>query len=135
MKKKSGFTLIELVVVLVIIGILSIVAVPMYRGYVSRAMAAEGRALLGSVAASEKIYYAEHGGYFVVGNTGFDVTLDVDARMNTYFQTYSVACANANASGFQDFTGTANGTGEANNIVVTFAQTANNPPTITVVYP
>ena len=43
--KRKGFTLVELVIVIVIVGILSIVAVPIYRGYTRKAMATEGKAL------------------------------------------------------------------------------------------
>jgi prepilin-type N-terminal cleavage/methylation domain-containing protein len=34
----KGFTLVELVIVIVIVGILSIVAVPIYRGYTRKSM-------------------------------------------------------------------------------------------------
>ena len=33
-KTKKGFTLVELVIVIVIVGILSVISVPIYRGYV-----------------------------------------------------------------------------------------------------
>ena len=61
MKKSKGFTLVELIIVIVIVGILSIVAVPIYRGYTKKAIATEAKALLGSIATAEKVYYAEFG--------------------------------------------------------------------------
>ena len=127
-KRKTGFTLIELVVVLVIIGILSIIAVPMYRGYVGRAMAAEGRALLGAVAASEKIYFAEYGQFLAVGLTGHDAELDVDSTMNTYFRQYQVALTNANVG----FLAQTDGVDGAAGITVTFDQDPNAAPTVNV---
>jgi prepilin-type N-terminal cleavage/methylation domain-containing protein len=36
MKKSQGFSLIELVIVLVIIGVLSIIAIPVYRSYIQQ---------------------------------------------------------------------------------------------------
>jgi type IV pilus assembly protein PilA len=36
MIKPNGFTLIELIIVLVIIGVLSIIAIPVYRSYVDK---------------------------------------------------------------------------------------------------
>ena len=47
-KSKKGFTLVELVIVIVIVGILSVISVPIYRGYVDRAMRTEGEVLLGN---------------------------------------------------------------------------------------
>jgi prepilin-type N-terminal cleavage/methylation domain-containing protein len=96
MRKTKGFTLVELVIVIVIVGILSIVAVPIYRGYTRKAMASEGKSLLGSIQTSEKIYFAEYGGFRAIsGATAYDPTLDVDARANKYFSTYTVATSGA----------------------------------------
>ncbi len=131
-RKMRGFTLIELVVVMVIVGILSVIAVPLYRGYTRRAMAAEGRALVGSIATSEKVYLAEHGVYRAVGLTGYDAVLDIDARMNTYFRTYSVTISGAISTSNAGFVATTSGAdpGDAAGITVTLTQTWASPPTV-----
>lgn len=107
--KNRGFTLIELVVVMVIIGILSVISVPMYRNYVERAMGSEGKAMIGGIAKAEKVYYAEFGRFLEVARTNKDSIIDVDARTNTYYPEYTVVTGGAG----QTFFITAHGNAEA----------------------
>ena len=46
--RQGGFTLVELLIVILIVGILAAVAVPLYLGYTKDAKTAEGKALAGS---------------------------------------------------------------------------------------
>jgi len=123
-----GFTLIELVVVMVIIGILAVISIPMYRNYVQRARSSEGVALAGAVASSEKVYFAEHGSYLAVASTAYNSTLGVDATQNSYFNAYAVA---VNATG-DAFTVTSSGTGDASGISIVMYQAPSGAPVITV---
>ena len=61
MIKQNGFTLIELMVVVAVIGVLSAIAIPQYQNYVARAQVAEGFSLLASGKMAVAEYYNETG--------------------------------------------------------------------------
>jgi prepilin-type N-terminal cleavage/methylation domain-containing protein len=60
---KSGFTLVELMVVAVIVAILAGVAIPLMSANKKRAMATEAQAALGTVRSALRAMYAETGTY------------------------------------------------------------------------
>jgi len=61
--KKQGFTLVELAVVVVIIGVLAAFAVPRFLASVERSKAAEAFNYLSSVQAAQERYHARQGTY------------------------------------------------------------------------
>ena len=60
---ESGFTLIELMIVVIVIGILAAVAIPMYQIVPERSKATEAVAALSLARTAMRAYYAEHGTY------------------------------------------------------------------------
>jgi prepilin-type N-terminal cleavage/methylation domain-containing protein len=62
-KNQGGFTLVELMIVVIIVGILAAVAIPMYQGATERAKASEAVAALGTIRGAMRVYFAEHGTY------------------------------------------------------------------------
>lgn len=59
----TGFTLLELIIVVIIIGVLAGVAIPQYLNAAEKARAAKARANLVTLAQAEKIYHAEQSAY------------------------------------------------------------------------
>ncbi|GAB1402457.1 hypothetical protein MASR1M68_13680 [Elusimicrobiota bacterium] len=120
--KTKGFTLVELVIVIVIVGILSVVAVPVYRGYTKKAMATEGKALLGAINTSQKVYFAEWN-MFATGAQS--AALDVNASTNKYFTTYGLT------GGATGFTATTSGSRGAEGIGLTLIGSSTGASNIT----
>lgn len=66
--RKSGFTLLELMVVVAIIAILAAVAVPAYTGYVDEAAHAEASAVLADIATKEESFFSSWNSYKAIGS-------------------------------------------------------------------
>ena len=60
MNKSTGFTLIELMIVMVIIGIIMAIAVPSYQGYVLRSHRTDAHSSLLDIAARQERYVAQN---------------------------------------------------------------------------
>ena len=63
MKKQQGFTLIELMIVVAIIGILAAIAIPAYQDYTIRAQVSEGLTLSGGAKAAVAEYRMDSGNW------------------------------------------------------------------------
>lgn len=63
MKTKSGFTLIELMIVVAIISFLGMISMPSFTRYLAKAKRAEAYMQLHSLYAAQKAYWAENGNY------------------------------------------------------------------------
>lgn len=60
---KKGFSLIELMIVVAIIGLLAMLGVPSFMRFLAKTKRAEAYVNLSSIYAAQKAYWAEHGKY------------------------------------------------------------------------
>lgn len=63
-KTIQGFTLIEVMITVVILAVLSAIAIPAYRGYISIARETEGHNNLATIKLAQEEYFLENNRYF-----------------------------------------------------------------------
>lgn len=62
-QSRTGFTLVELMVVAIIVAILAAVAIPLMSGNKNRAAATEAQGACNNIWTAERVYYSERGVY------------------------------------------------------------------------
>ena len=87
--KANGFTLIELMVVILIVGVLAAVSVPLMRGKIDSSKWAEANATAGSIRNAVKVYFVETGDTVTgtLSNTAVQQALHIQSAdlTGTYF--------------------------------------------------
>jgi len=68
---KKGFTLIELMIVVAIIGILAAIAIPNFLRYQAKSKQSEAKVNLKGIFTSESSYFGEHNYYGTITGVGF----------------------------------------------------------------
>ena len=82
MKKHKGFTLIELMITIVIVGILASIAVPSYRQYVIRANRTAAQATMMDIATRQQQFFVANRTYATAAQLGFVLPPEVDQNYN-----------------------------------------------------
>jgi len=81
---RKGFTLVEVLIVVIIIGILAAIGIPQFAASIEKAKGGEARAGLGHTQTGEKIYFAEHEMYT-------NSTADLDISLSQKYWAFSIA--------------------------------------------
>ncbi|HOX22816.1 MAG TPA: prepilin-type N-terminal cleavage/methylation domain-containing protein [Elusimicrobiales bacterium] len=87
MKNRKGFTLVELAVVIVIIGVLAAFGIPRFREAVERSKSGEAFNYLASVRAAQERYHARQASYAQVKSN-----LDINFPEPKYFSLWEITC-------------------------------------------
>lgn len=96
--KQQGFSLIELMIVVAIVGILAAIAYPSYQNYVLRSGRADGQAKLMEILQAQERFYSQNQTYTAnlgVGGLGYGVAADAAvASDERRYNITAAACAN-----------------------------------------
>jgi type IV pilus assembly protein PilE len=96
-RSRSGFTLIELMIVIAVIGILAAIAIPAYTQYVEQSRRADGMDALQNTAQRLERCYTQYGGY---DSDSCGVATDLDGGGFDSPESYYAVTANLNATSF-----------------------------------
>ena len=94
-ESRKGFTLVELAVVIVIIGVLAAFGVPQFLKSVERSKAAEAFNYLSAVRSAQERYLAKEGCY---ADSSTSTSLDINQVPPKYFTVGTVTANHSNAS-------------------------------------
>ena len=107
----KGFTLIELMIVVVVIAVLSAIAIPSYKNYVLRSKRAAARTAILNMAQQQERYFTQNNTYLAVTSGGsppagwvnyvgdtyasryYDLTVGVTAGSTTVAAAYTITAA------------------------------------------
>ena len=98
MSQKRGFSLIELMVVVVIIAILAAIALPSYGRYVYRVRRADGQELLLRIANAQERFYAGNNHYGSLSDIGY--ADPVNSEKGYYLASSNVADGSTSAQAY-----------------------------------
>ena len=114
---KKGFTLLELIVVIIIIGILATLGFTQYTKVIERGRTAEAKAILGQIRTAQEAYKQENGNYTAtMGNLAVEPPT---ACATTHYFLYSCDATTATA------TRCGIGTGKTPGAAIPYAVTVN----------
>ncbi len=134
MRSNTGFSLIELMIVVAVIAVLASVAYPSYNDYITRGKITEATANLGSVRVRMEQYFQDNRMYNAAAASPTCGVPMPGAQPTDGIKYFGFTCASSNASGAGDqqylITATGNATGGMSGFTYTIDQSNNKTSTI-----
>src|SRR6185312_7529779 len=87
--KQKGFTLIELMIVVAIIGILAAVAIPAFMDYMKKSKKTEASLQLNKIAKNDKVYFITNAGFVAANGAAKPSTTPVSCKYTTVDSTWA----------------------------------------------
>lgn len=113
---RKGFTLLELIIVIIIIGVLATLGFTQYTKVMEKGRAAEARAVLGTLRTAQNAYFQEYGAYTAtIADTGVDAPA---ACATTHYFSYSCVLGTGTCQADRCAAG-----GKTPNVAVTYNKT------------
>jgi len=97
LNNRRGFTLIELMIVVVIIGILAALAIPKFMKVTGKAKVAEAKTILKEIFTLEKAHFNEHDYYVAFSSGSACDAIGFDLPEGNSRFTYQVTCTDSSA--------------------------------------
>ena len=91
---KKGFTLLELLIVIIIIGVLAVVALTQYKNLTERARSSEAREMINGIRTAERVYFEDHGNFApTIADLGDVIQPPPAACTTTHWFSYALGAA------------------------------------------
>lgn len=120
--RKKGFTLLEVLIVVIIIGVLAAIALPQYSATLEKSKSAEAATNVGSIRTALDRYWYQNGS---ITTTISNLDIDDPNNVTNKLYTYSIADDGTTAT-TRVYTVTATRVSGGNTYTVTWKQTNNN---------
>ncbi len=120
---KRGFTLLEIIVVIIIIGILATLGFTQYAKVTEKGRTAEAKVVLGSMRTAQEVYKLQYGSYTAtIGNLA--VEAPVNCTQTTHYFSYGTDATTGTATRCTAANGKQPGAASAYTITITYSTSA-----------